>query len=272
MAVHIGIAGCTGRMGIMLLREVLAHPEATLAGGLVRHGHAAEGTDLAILAGEADPLGIAATSDISAFMEASDVVIDFTAPALSTELAAQSARHNTALVIGTTGFSGSQMAGLERLAARTAILWSPNMSLCVNLLFQLIEQTAQRLNDEYDIEILEMHHRHKADAPSGTALAMGQAAATGRGVDFEKVARLSREGLTGRRPHGEIGFATLRGGGVFGEHTAIFADEYERLELSHKSASRVIYARGALACSLWLSRLPPGWYEFRDMLDSACLS
>lgn len=261
---RIGIVGCAGRMGRMLLAETLATKGAALAGGVDRL-QAGESLDLGELAG-GKPLGIRVGSDARALFEAVDVVIDFTVPAASVAHAELAAATGKGLVIGTTGLDAGQSRAVEEAATRTAILWAPNMSLGVNLLLGLVEQVARSLGDDWDIEIVEMHHRHKIDAPSGTALGLGRAAAKGRGVVLDDVAVRSRDGYTGPRAAGSIGFATLRGGDVVGDHTVIYAGDAERIELTHKATDRRIFARGALRAALWTHGKPPGLYSIKDVL------
>lgn len=262
----IGIVGCAGRMGQMLVREVLETEGLVLAGGSERPGSDAVGRDLGELAG-CRRNGIMVGDDAKLVFEGADAVIDFTAPAAAVEHARLAAETRTAYVVGTTGLSAEQEGALRQASTRTAVVWAPNMSVGVNLLLSLVEQVAAALDPAtFDIEIVEMHHRHKVDAPSGTALGLGRAAAAGRGVALENVWRKTRDGHTGVRPAGEIGFATLRGGDVVGDHTVIFAAEGERIELTHKASSRQIFARGAVRAARWASDKPPGLYSMRDVL------
>ena len=261
---RVGIVGCTGRMGRMLLAETLVTKGAILAGGADRL-QAGEILDLGELAG-GKALGILAGDDVRALFESVDVVIDFTVPAATIEHAKLAAATGKALVIGTTGLDAEQSRVIAAAATQTAILWAPNMSLGVNLLLGLVEQVARSLGEDWDIEIVEMHHRHKIDAPSGTALGLGRAAAKGRGVVLDEVAVRSRDGYTGPRTEGAIGFATLRGGDVVGDHTVIFAGEAERIELTHKATDRRIFARGALRAALWTKGRAPGLYGIKDVL------
>jgi 4-hydroxy-tetrahydrodipicolinate reductase len=262
---RIGIVGCGGRMGRMLVQEIAETQGCVVAGGADAPGSAAIGRDLGELAG-LTALGLLAGSDRAALFAASDVVIDFTVPGATVAHAALASEHRRALVIGTTGLDSAQGAAVHEAARRTAIVWAPNMSLGVTLLTELVEMAARRLGPDYDIEVLEMHHRHKIDAPSGTALALGRAAATGRGVVLDDVAQRVRDGETGPRRSGDIGFATLRGGDVSGEHTVIFATSGERIELSHKATSRQLFARGAVRAANWVIGKPPGLYDMKDML------
>lgn len=264
----IGIVGCGGRMGRMLVETVAARPDCRVAAGSERPGSPAIGQDVGRLAG-LEPLGVAVTDDPGALFAAADAVLDFSAPAVSVANAAAAAAAGKIHVIGTTGLGPEQQAAIAAAAERAAIVQAPNMSLGVNLLLALVRQAASRLGPDWDIEVLEMHHRHKVDAPSGTALGLGRAAAAGRGVALDAVARRSRDGLVGARPAGEIGFATLRGGDVVGDHLVIFAAEGERIELGHRAGNRAIFARGALHAALWARGRPPGLYGMADVLGLA---
>ncbi len=261
----IGIVGCAGRMGRMLVNAVLSADGCTLAGGTEREGAPGLGIDLGVLSGNA-PLGVAVTADAPALFAASDVVIDFTSPAATVRHAALAAETGTILVVGTTGLSERDEETLHWAAERTTVVYAPNYSIGVNLLMALTERAASILGDDYDLEILEMHHHHKVDAPSGTALGLGRAAAAGRGVDLSDVWCKSRDGITGARPRGQIGFATLRGGDVVGDHTVMFAAAEERVELTHRAASRAVFAKGAVRAALWAKDQAPGLYSMRDVL------
>ena len=263
---RIGVLGCAGRMGRTVMAEVLAAEACELAGGAEAAGHPDVGRDLGTLAG-AEPVGIAVGNDARALVQGSDVVIEFSTPEASLEHAGLVAEHGRAHVIGTTGLSDTEAAALARAAERTPIVWAPNMSLGVNLLLGLAEQVARALGPgAFDAEILEMHHRHKVDAPSGTALALGEAVARGRGVSLERVAERARDGYTGARGGGNIGFAVLRGGDVVGEHVVIFAGAGERIELGHRATDRRIFARGAIHAARWAVGKPPGLYGMADVL------
>jgi 4-hydroxy-tetrahydrodipicolinate reductase len=261
----IGILGCAGRMGRMLLKEVIESPEAELAGGIERPGSPALGVDLGVLAG-LDAQGLTASDDVDALFEAADAVIDFTSPAATVGHAALAAQHGTALIVGTTGMEEDDVAMLREVAKAIPVVFAPNMSVGVNLLFALTERVAAILGEEYDIEIVEMHHKHKVDAPSGTALGLGRAAAAGRGVALDDVATRVRDGVTGPRESGSIGFATLRGGDVVGDHTVMFATEGERIELTHKASDRKVFAKGAIRAALWTRNNGPALYSMRDIL------
>jgi len=262
----IGIAGCAGRMGRMLLQDAIRNPKSQLCCGTVEADSPHLGQDLGLLAGE-EALGIKAVQEAEQLFQQCDAVIDFTAPAVTVQHAQLAAHYQKVLVIGTTGLSPEQTAQIQTAAQQARIVWSANMSLGVNLLLALVEQIAARLDEAFDIEILEMHHRHKVDAPSGTALALGQAAAQGRGVALDSHACKVRDGHTGQRDSGTIGFATLRGGDVIGDHTVMFAGAGERIEVTHKASSRQIYAKGALKAALWAFERPAGLYSMADVLD-----
>jgi len=266
---RIGVLGCAGRMGRAVMAEVLASPDCALAGGVEMAGHAALGQDLGVLAG-GEYTGQAAFDDAAALIAAADVVIEFSGPAATVEHVALAAQAGTGHVIGTTGLSADEKQAIREAATRTAVLRAANMSLGVNLLLGLALQVARALPpDAFDAEIVEIHHKHKVDAPSGTALALGAAVAQGRGVELAAVAERGRDGLTGVRVPGAIGFAALRGGDAVGDHTVIFAGAGERLELTHRASDRRIYARGALRAARWLHGRPPGLYAMAEVLGLA---
>ena len=263
--IKIAIAGCAGRMGHMLMRQVAETEGCALAGGFERDGAPEIGMDLGELAG-LGTLGIDVGDDPEMAFAGADVVIDFTIPDASVANAARAAATGTALVIGTTGLDDDQAAALRSHAAGAPIVWAPNMSPAVTLLADLVQRAAAALDQDYDIEVLEMHHRHKIDAPSGTALALGRAAAAGRGVDLDTVADRGRDGQTGARRRGDIGFAVLRGGGVVGDHSVLFASPNEVIELSHRAGDRALFAAGAMTAAKWVVGRAPGLYGLRDVL------
>lgn len=265
MTVAIGVVGCAGRMGRAVLQEIIATKGCAVSGGTETQSDYI-GKDVGDLIG-AGAIGAYITSDAHALFSISDVVIDFTVPAATRTHAQAALETGTALVVGTTGLSDDDQKLIQSAAQKVAMVQASNFSVGVNLLFALTKRVAATLGPDYDIEIVEMHHRHKVDAPSGTALSIGEAAAAGRDVALSDVARYAREGQTGARPVGEIGFATLRGGGVVGDHTAIFANDVERLELTHKAGSRGIFAGGAVRAALWLQGRPAGLYSMSDVLD-----
>ncbi|MDP4795963.1 MAG: 4-hydroxy-tetrahydrodipicolinate reductase [Rhodospirillales bacterium] len=261
----IGIVGCGGRMGRMLVQAVHQTPGAELAGGSESKQSEFLGQDPALLAG-LKASGLKITDDSRALFEASDCVVDFTVPAATEMHAKLALETGTALVPGTTGLSADQQAVIVKASKSVAIVQAANYSIGVNLLLGLTEQVAGVLGEEFDIEVLEMHHRHKIDAPSGTALALGKAAAAGRGVNLDEVSDRVRDGHTGARTVGNIGFATLRGGMVVGDHTVIFASDDERIEITHRAADRGLFAKGAIRAAMWTAGKAPGLYSMRDVL------
>jgi 4-hydroxy-tetrahydrodipicolinate reductase len=262
---QIGVVGCAGRMGINLLRQIDAADGCVISGGSERPGHDAVGRDLGELAGLSH-LGIAVEAEPRAVFDRADVVLDFTVPAATVAHAAMAVETGTRLVIGTTGMTAEDDAAIKKAAEAVAIMREGNMSLGVNVLAVLTERLASYLDEDFDIEIVEMHHRYKVDAPSGTALLLGRAAATGRQVDHEAVLQGGRHGITGERRRGDIGYSALRGGNVAGEHTVIFAADDERVELSHKATDRAIFARGAMRAARWLADKDAGLYGMADVL------
>ncbi|HEX8216398.1 MAG TPA: 4-hydroxy-tetrahydrodipicolinate reductase [Allosphingosinicella sp.] len=238
---RIGIVGAGGRMGRAIAAEIGG--DGTLAGG-ARHG-----------------------DDVAELAAKSDVLVDFSTPAALDANLAAAASAEIPILVGTTGLSPEHHRRIEAAALRIAVLQSANMSLGVNVLAHLVREAAERLGPDWDIEIVEMHHRAKADAPSGTALLLGRAAAAGRGVELGEVSDRGRDGITGPRASGHIGFASLRGGSVAGDHQLILATEGERIELGHRAESRAIFARGAVKAALWLAGKPPGLYSMEDVLD-----
>ncbi|MBI3453347.1 MAG: 4-hydroxy-tetrahydrodipicolinate reductase [Rhodospirillales bacterium] len=262
---RIGVVGCGGRMGQMLAREIAGTAGCALVGGTEVAGSPFVGRDLGEVAG-LGPMRVKIGADAKALFADADAVLDFTRPKATVEHARLAAAAGKVLVIGTTGFEPDQEAAIVEAAKRAPIVWAPNMSLGVNLLIALVEQAAAKLGPDYDIEIFEIHHRHKVDAPSGTALALGEAAARGRKTKLADVAARGRDGITGARKLGAIGFASLRGGGEVGDHTVMFCGESERIELTHKATGRQIYTRGAVRAALWARGRPPGLYGMKDIL------
>ena len=260
------VVGAAGRMGRTLIRAVAETQGVRLAGAVERRGAPQVGDDAGELAG-ADSLGVAITDDpLPAFAKA-DGVLDFTTPAATVEFAGYAAQARIAHIIGTTGCSREDDAAIAAAARHAAIVKSGNMSLGVNLLAVLVEQAARALDAaDWDVEVLEMHHRQKVDAPSGTALLLGEAAARGREIALADNSVRVRDGVTGARPAGSIGFATLRGGSVVGEHSVILAGGGERLVLSHHAEDRALFAKGAIKAALWARDRKPGLYSMRDVL------
>ncbi|HXT08636.1 MAG TPA: 4-hydroxy-tetrahydrodipicolinate reductase [Roseiarcus sp.] len=259
------VTGAAGRMGRTLIKAISETPGVTLAGALERPGAPGLEQDAGVLAG-LPALGVAITDDPLPLLIGADGILDFSTPAASVELAGLAAQARIVHVIGTTGLSAADLSKLEAAARHAVIVRSGNMSLGVNLLAALVRMAAKALGEEFDIEIVDMHHRMKVDAPSGTALMLGEAAALGRGVDLESHAARGRDGVTGARQRGDIGFAALRGGGVIGDHSVIFAGDGERLTLSHQAEDRSLFARGALKAALWARGQKPGLYAMADVL------
>ncbi len=261
----IGVVGCAGRMGRTNLAEVLDTTDVTLAGAVEQMNTGIVGRDAGELV-DRPGSGVAVGNDPVPLFAQADAVIDFTAPAATVEHAKLAAQAKTVLVVGTTGLSHDQAEEIHKAGRHAPIVWAANMSVGVTLLTVLAEQVGAALGESFDAEILEMHHGGKKDAPSGTALSLGRSVAAGRGQDFDSVAKLSREGQTGERPVGEIGFATLRGGDVVGEHSLTFAGAGERVTLGHVAQTRQIFARGALRAARWAQGQAPGVYSMRDVL------
>jgi 4-hydroxy-tetrahydrodipicolinate reductase len=262
---RVVIVGAGGRMGQALTRAVRAESRMRLVGALDRPEADAQGQDAGLLAG-AGASGVLVGADPLPVFAACDVVLDFTAPEATLFYAELAAQARIVHVIGTTGLTPAHEERLKAAARHCRIVRSGNMSLGVNLIAGLVRRAAAMLGPDYDIEIVEMHHRHKVDAPSGTALLLGRAAAQGRGIDLTEHAVRSRDGHTGPRPDGAIGFASLRGGSVVGDHTVILAADGERVEFTHRAESRDIFARGALRAALWAFDKKPGLYDMADVL------
>jgi len=261
---RIAIAGASGRMGRMLIEAVLDAPDCALAGALDVADSPQRGQDAGAFLGRVT--GVAVTDDLDAVLAASQVLIDFTRPEGTLRHLEACAARGVALVIGTTGFSAEQKAAIGAAAQRTAVFMSPNMSVGVNVVMRLLEQAAKAFSHGYDIEIIEAHHRNKIDAPSGTALQMGEVVAKALGRNLADNAVFGREGVTGARDPSTIGFATVRGGDIIGDHTVLFAGIGERIEITHKSSSRATYAQGSLRAARFLARSGPGLYDMNDVL------
>ena len=267
--IRVAVPGAAGKMGRMVI-EALAGDrarrehdqeraaEVCLVAAVERPGH----PDVGRAAAPGVPIG----DDLEAALARADVYIDFTAPAATALAVALAARRDVAAVIGTTGLDAAARAAVEAAATRVPVVLAPNFSLGVNLLLGLAEQAARALGPEFDLEIVELHHRAKRDAPSGTAIALGEALARGRGARWDEVKRQSREGDVGPRPAGEIGAVAVRGGDVVGEHTAYFLGPAERIELTHRATSRAVFARGAVRAAAWVVGKPPGLYAMKDVL------
>ena len=264
--IHVAIAGAAGRMGRQLL-DACSRVES------IRCSVASEHPDSPFIGADAGEiagigrLGIPITADLAPLVDRFDLLIDFTKPAVTIAHLALCRSAGKAMVIGTTGLSTEQKAEIAASAARIPIVFAPNMSVGVNLCLKLLELAARTLGNSVDIEILEAHHRHKVDAPSGTALAMGQTIAGVLGRDLAQCAVYGREGVTGERDRNTIGFATIRAGDIVGDHTVLFADDGERIEITHRASSRMTFAKGAARAAAWLANRPPGLYDMRDVLD-----
>ena len=262
----IGILGAAGRMGQMIAREILSGQFDAEIGAAVEHSESRMlGQDIGELAGS-ETSGIIITSDEESAFKNCDVMIDFTSKESCAGYADLARQYMRPLVVGTTGLGVDEDAALLSASEKTAVLRAANMSIGVNLLLSLVEQAAAKLGSEFDIEIFEAHHHHKLDAPSGTALALGHAAAKGCDVELDDVMIPARSGMTGARVSGSIGMSVLRGGDIVGEHTVTFAGLGERLELAHKATDRAIFARGALKAAIWLKNQPAGLYSMKDVL------
>jgi len=262
---RIAIAGSTGRMGRMLIEATLAAEDLSLQAALERPGHPALGEDCAAFLGQ--PTGVRVSADLSS-LRGADVLIDFTRPEATLAHLAACVEAGVRIVIGTTGFDAAGRDAIRAAAQRIPVVFAPNMSVGVNATLRVLELAARLLGTGYDIEIVETHHRHKVDAPSGTALKMGETIAAARGQKFDEVAVFARHGHTGERVPGSIGFAALRGGDIVGDHTVLFATEGERLEITHRSTSREAYAAGSLRAARFLAGRPPGLYGMDAVLGA----
>jgi 4-hydroxy-tetrahydrodipicolinate reductase len=261
---RIAIAGSSGRMGRMLIEAVMNAPDCQLVGALDQPGSPALGQDASAFLGQTS--GAVITADLHQGLSGAAVLIDFTRPEGSLAHLAVCRQLGVKAVIGTTGFDAAQKAQIGACAQQIGIMMAPNMSIGVNVVLRLLQMAARGLSEGYDIEIIEAHHRHKVDAPSGTALQMGEVVAAALGRDLAQCAVYVREGVTGERDPSSIGFATVRGGDIVGDHTVMFAGIGERIEISHKSSSRVTYAQGSLRAARFLALQGPGLYDMNDVL------
>ncbi|MFC0174006.1 4-hydroxy-tetrahydrodipicolinate reductase [Vibrio comitans] len=266
VVVRIAVAGAAGRMGRNLVKATNVMEQATLGAANERPQSSLIGVDVGELSGEGK-LDVALVDDFSKVVDEFDVIVDFTAPENTLANLELCKQHGKAIVIGTTGFTESQKQQISDYAKTVSIVMAPNFSVGVNLVFKLLEKAAKVMGDYTDIEIVEAHHRHKVDAPSGTAIGMGEAIANAMGNELSDVAVYAREGITGERTRDEIGFATIRAGDIVGEHTAMFADVGERVEITHKATDRMTFANGAIRAALWLGSKPAGLYSMTDVLD-----
>jgi 4-hydroxy-tetrahydrodipicolinate reductase len=261
---NIAVAGASGRMGRMLIAAVQASADCQLTGALDLPGSAALGQDAAAFLGR--PCGVMVTADLHQGLANAGVLIDFTRPEGTLAHLAKCRELGVRAVIGTTGFTAEQKTDIAAHARNVAVVMSANMSVGVNVMLRLLALASQSLGDGYDVEVIEAHHKHKVDAPSGTALAMGEVLAQSRGLDLAKSGVFTRHGHTGERVPGSIGFATVRGGDIVGEHTVLFAGPGERIEIAHKSSSRDNYADGSLRAARFLAGRAPGLYSMNDVL------
>ncbi|EPC00087.1 dihydrodipicolinate reductase [Litchfieldella anticariensis FP35 = DSM 16096] len=269
IAARIAIMGVAGRMGRTLVAAVEQDPDATLAGGIVEPGSSLVGADIGELAGQGR-LGISTAESLADIVDDFDVLIDFTTPQVTLANLAFCSAHDKRIVIGTTGLNDDQLAELDGYQDRVPMVFAPNMSVGVNLTLKLLETAAKALGDEgYDIEVIEAHHRHKVDAPSGTALKMGEVVADTLGRTLKEDGVFAREGQCGPRTDKEIGFATVRAGDIVGEHTVMFATEGERIEITHKASSRMTFAKGAVRAARWVASREAGRYDMQDVLGLA---
>ena len=264
----VAVMGAAGRMGRMITQVVLDDENLTLVGATTIAGCEFHGTDVGLLIAESPhAVGVALTSDTKSAIENADVIIDFTATGATLNHLSLCAELGVNAVVGTTGFTPEQEQQIADYAQKTGIVFAPNYSIGVNILLSLCEQVASMLPaEDFDIEVLEMHHKHKVDAPSGTALGLGRATAQGRGVDHEDVKQTVRSGITGARPQGEIGYATLRGGSVIGDHTVMFVSDEERIEIGHKAVNRALFAKGAVRAAKWVVTQPTKLYSMKDVI------
>lgn len=259
------IAGCSGRMGHALLEGVFADTELVLHGALDRSGNPQLGRDAGEQQGRIS--GVKVTDNVDEALKDADVLVDFTRPEASLMYLAACQKHKVKMIIGTTGFSPEEKLKIEAASKNIAIVFAPNTSVGVSLLINLVQAAAKVLNEGYDIEIIEAHHRYKVDAPSGTALRLGEAAASALGRNLAECAVYGREGVTGGRDPSTIGFATVRGGDVVGDHTVLFAGIGERVEITHKASSRATFATGALRAAKFLSAKSTGLFDMQDVLN-----
>jgi 4-hydroxy-tetrahydrodipicolinate reductase len=262
---RVAIVGASGRMGLTLIQAVTQSPALTLTVAIDRADSPVMGKDAGDIAGVATA-GVKVTDSLAAVSDQFDVLIDFTRPDVSIGYLEHCRQAGKKMVIGTTGFSDAQKAQIAEAAKTTAIMMAPNMSVGVNLTLKLLEMAAKVMGDYTDIEIIEAHHRHKVDAPSGTALRMGEVVAKALGRDLKDCAVYGREGITGERDRKTIGFSTIRAGDIVGEHAVMFADEGERVEITHKASSRLTFANGAVRAAAWLGDKSTGLYDMQDVL------
>lgn len=262
---NIAISGASGRMGLNLIKACLQNPSATLGLAIEREASAAIGKDAGVIAG-IERQSVNVVSGYQNKSDLFDVLIDFTHPEACLEKLTFCEVNNRAIVIGTTGFTGEQKEQITLTSKSIPVVFAPNMSIGVNVTLKLLELAAKAIGQTVDIEVIEAHHKYKVDAPSGTALKMGEVVAKAMGETLDDVGVYAREGITGERSEGTIGFSTIRGGGIVGEHTVMFIDEGERIEISHKATSRMTFATGAIRAACWVSQQSAGLYDMQDVL------
>lgn len=263
--IKVSITGVSGRMGSSIYRLLTSEDNIEIVGATEIEGHTDMGKDIGLVAGEAE-IGVPITSKIEDTNRDADVIVDFTTPASTLSNARFAQANDIAMVIGTTGFDEYQKKELEKLASGFPCVFSPNMSIGVNVMFEATKKLAEILGDDYDVEIIEAHHKHKVDAPSGTALRLGEAAAEGLARDFNSVARFERHGAIGERKEKEIGMQTIRAGDIVGEHTVMFCGSGERIELTHRAMSRDNFAKGVVRAVKWIPGKPAGIYTMKEVL------
>ncbi|HEX9079445.1 MAG TPA: 4-hydroxy-tetrahydrodipicolinate reductase [Desulfuromonadaceae bacterium] len=263
--IKIAVCGAAGRMGQRIINAVVEADGVELSGALERPGHPLVGQDAGLIAG-CGPLGVLLSDDLNAVLAASDVLIDFTAPKVSLKNLEACGLHKKAIVIGSTGFTPEERALATELSRDIPAVLAPNMSVGVNVCFKILKDIARTLGDDFDVEIVEAHHRLKKDAPSGTAVRMGEVVAEALGRDYRTVANCHREGITGERTKEEIGMQTIRGGDIIGEHTVYFIGMGERIELSHRAMTRDMFSRGSVRAAKWVVSQKPGLYDMQDVL------
>ena len=263
--IKIAVCGAAGRMGQRIINSVTEAEGVKFSGALERPGHPLVGQDAGLIAG-CGALGVKVSDDLNAVIGACDVLIDFTSPKVSLKNLEACGLQKKSIVIGSTGFTPEERALANELAKDIPVVLAPNMSVGVNVCFKILKDIARTLGDDFDVEIVEAHHRLKKDAPSGTAVRMGEVVAEALGRDYHRVANCHREGITGERTREEIGMQTIRGGDIIGEHTVYFIGQGERIELSHRAMSRDMFARGAVRAASWLANQKPGLYDMQDVL------
>lgn len=263
--IRLAVNGAAGRMGRQLLGAIGERDDACIAGASDAPGAPSIGLDTSVLGG-GEATGVLVGDNVGSFINSSDVIIDFTAPAVSLALLDALKGSNTRVVIGTTGFTPSQLAQLHEHAKTTPIVFAPNYSVGVTVTLALLAQAARAFADDYDVEVIEAHHRHKVDAPSGTAVKMGEVLADSLGRNLEECAIYGRQGITGERDRKTIGFETIRAGDIIGEHTVLFAGNGERIEITHRATDRMTFARGAVRAAIWLAQKPAGLYDMNHVL------